>query len=381
MAVQAYNPNTQGNTQLGNFRASEFRCRCFQNPSAWSSSMNHDILICDDLLRMCNALRNYFGKPMNINSAHRHPAYNTSVGGATGSLHVGGFAADTSMVASGVSTIELARAAESFGILGIGEYPNSQFVHIDSRATKWFWRTSGNNSVSTFGGTPNSLSIDEWAGSAHPTPTEPPQLNWIVTNTTLSEAEFYNNAQLFTNYMLPRGFTFNAVVGMLANIWVESRCNPGRWQSGTGPGFGLVQWDPASRFTNWANAEGYEHTSPVGQMEWIHSSFFKNDSRTNQWGYWSVANTPAWVMQEQLTPLEFARSTWNPDRLMYHFLWAFERPSIPHTQQRLDAIEGILRNIDPAGGGRPPAPEPDFERRKNFWGGKWIQNLNGFWYQ
>jgi hypothetical protein len=53
---------------------------------------------------------------------------------------------------SGITPIEVARYAESIGMLGIGVY--SWGVHVDTRTSKYFWYDGGESNVKTFGGTP-----------------------------------------------------------------------------------------------------------------------------------------------------------------------------------------------------------------------------------
>jgi hypothetical protein len=53
------------------------------------------------------------------------------------SRHSQGRAMD--VVAPGVSNAQLARFARGFGFTGVGEYPQSGFVHIDVRARSYFW--------------------------------------------------------------------------------------------------------------------------------------------------------------------------------------------------------------------------------------------------
>jgi murein L,D-transpeptidase YcbB/YkuD len=66
-----------------------------------------------------------------------------------------GKAAD--IVVQEVSSREVAKYAESIGILGIGLYETSAdgyFTHIDTRTTKSFWYGKNEQPRTTFGGTP-----------------------------------------------------------------------------------------------------------------------------------------------------------------------------------------------------------------------------------
>lgn len=98
-------------------------------------------------------IRKHFGKPVIVTSAYRCEKHNKNIGGATKSYHMRGQAAD--IVVSGVTSQEVAKYAESIGILGIGLYETSKdgyFVHIDTRTTKFFWYGQSQQPRSTFGG-------------------------------------------------------------------------------------------------------------------------------------------------------------------------------------------------------------------------------------
>ena len=112
-------------------------------------------LIDDKLAEYLQAIRDHFGKAVTITSGYRCPAYNSrpNVGGATGSRHTKGQAAD--IVVNGVAPVKVAAYAESIGVLGIGLYETDKdghFVHIDTRTAKSFWYGQAQAYRSTFGG-------------------------------------------------------------------------------------------------------------------------------------------------------------------------------------------------------------------------------------
>lgn len=93
-------------------------------------------------------IREHFGKPLYITSGYRCKTHNAAVGGAANSRHTKGQAAD--FYIPGVEPEEIAKYAESIGILGIGLYDN--FVHIDTREKKSFWYGHSEEYRATFGG-------------------------------------------------------------------------------------------------------------------------------------------------------------------------------------------------------------------------------------
>lgn len=107
-----------------------------------------EVKVDEALVERLEDIRNHFGARTYISSGYRCPTHNASVGGASKSYHMRGQAAD--IVVEGVSPAEVAKYAESIGILGIGLYDS--FTHIDTRTTKSFWYSSAQEYRSTFGG-------------------------------------------------------------------------------------------------------------------------------------------------------------------------------------------------------------------------------------
>lgn len=147
MAVQSYQKNSS--TKLSkNFIVKEFRCGLGSPCSACAVT-----LIDTQLVEYLQKIRDYFAAEVEITSAYRCPSYNGRVGGATGSRHTKGHAAD--IVVNGVAPARVAAYAEYIGVKGIGLYETAEdgyFVHIDTRDYKSFWYGQGQATRSTFGG-------------------------------------------------------------------------------------------------------------------------------------------------------------------------------------------------------------------------------------
>ena len=120
-----------------NFKSTEFDCKC--------SNCNKTTIDLD-LPNMLQKIRDHFKKPVLINSGYRCSKHNSSVGGAYNSKHKTGQAADIRI--NGVKPLEIAKYAESIGVLGIGLYDT--FVHVDTRTKKSFWYSSEQIKKSTF---------------------------------------------------------------------------------------------------------------------------------------------------------------------------------------------------------------------------------------
>lgn len=128
-----------------NFQYKEFDC---QGKGCCSTT-----IIDEKLVAYIQQIRDHFGKPITITSPYRCETHNKRVGGGTLSYHMQGKAAD--IVVQGVSSREVAKYAESIGILGVGLYETAAdgyFTHIDTRTEKCYWYGQKEEPRSTFGG-------------------------------------------------------------------------------------------------------------------------------------------------------------------------------------------------------------------------------------
>ncbi len=141
------NTYTKGiKTQLSKyFVSTEFDCH--------GSGCCSTTLINPKLVEYLNKIRKHFNVPITISSGYRCPIHNRNVGGATGSRHSKGDAAD--IIVKGHTPREVAQYAESIGIKGIGLYETAKdgyFVHVDARDYKSFWYGQACVARTTFGG-------------------------------------------------------------------------------------------------------------------------------------------------------------------------------------------------------------------------------------
>lgn len=136
------------------FNSTEFDCH--------GKSCCSNTLINQTLVEYLEKIRTHFGKPITISSGYRCSVHNKNVGGATKSRHAMGDAAD--IIVKGVAPREVAKYAESIGILGIGLYETSKdghFVHIDTRTKKGFWYGQAQEKRTTFGGNNSTESVSK----------------------------------------------------------------------------------------------------------------------------------------------------------------------------------------------------------------------------
>lgn len=144
MATNTYKKGQK--TKLSeNFNSLEFDCH--------GSGCCSETIINPKLVEYVQKIRDHFGKSITVTSGYRCPTHNKRIGGATGSRHSKGDAAD--IVVSGVAPKEVAKYAESIGIKGIGLYETNadgHFTHIDTRDVKSFWYGQNEAKRTTFGG-------------------------------------------------------------------------------------------------------------------------------------------------------------------------------------------------------------------------------------
>ena len=135
MAVHTYSIAKQGGQTIGGtrFTAKDFQCK----------NGNDTVLADTNLAVLLAAIERHFGAKVTITSAYRDPAYNASVGGASGSYHVKGQAADITV--TGIGLYEIARYADyKLGQKGgVGCYTGSRFVHVDTRGYASYWEDTG----------------------------------------------------------------------------------------------------------------------------------------------------------------------------------------------------------------------------------------------
>jgi hypothetical protein len=146
MAIKTYSRGSAERLAT-NFRAKEFDCN--------GSGCCKETKIDEKLVEILQKIRDHFGKPVVI-TAYRCPVWNAKVANAASrSYHMYGQAADLHI--DGVAPAEIAKYAESIGVLGIGLYDTEKdghFVHIDTRTSKSFWYGHAQERRTTFGGAP-----------------------------------------------------------------------------------------------------------------------------------------------------------------------------------------------------------------------------------
>lgn len=151
---------------------------------------------------------------------------------------------------------------------------------------------------------------------------------WISDNRYLSTAEMQNNAEMVFQYGTAHGWSLNAIAAMCGNMQSESGINPGIWEGLTpySGGYGLVQWTPYTKYSDWATQQGYTWQD-------------NGDAEMERISY-EAANGLQWFRNEELgmdppiTFQQFLTSTLPPETLADYWCWFYEHPANPNQPAR-----------------------------------------------
>jgi hypothetical protein len=143
----------------------------------------------------------------------------------------------------------------------------------------------------------------------------------------LTSEQKQENVQMIYDYFTDLGWSKEAICGLLGNMDWESGINPGRWQI-AGSGYGLVQWDPSSKYLDWAAANGRGADSLSGQLDYLVYSMGLGR------GEWleGLAGVPAGY---RMISREFSLSGVAPGHLALVFMYCCKRPGKPHADERI----------------------------------------------
>ena len=138
------------------------------------------------------------------------------------------------------------------------------------------------------------------------------------SNVALPLHQSFINAHYIFMYLKSKGWSDNAIFGMLGNMEDESYINPGKWQdfpSNPPEGYGLVQWDPATYYTSGSFA-GTNPGSIKNQLDQI------VDDVTNGQMWMSNLHSP------QMSFETYTTSNLSPESLSEYFARCYERPGL-----------------------------------------------------
>lgn len=176
-----------------------------------------------------------------------------------------------------------------------------------------------------------------------------------------ASSEAMDNALEIYGILAARGWTINAICGLLGNMGHESGYNPWRWQSDrlgastgspwTNKGYGLVQFTPASKYIN--NALGISGYGPnfsdkTGLATDGYAQIIFVDENAD---YYATSSYP-------LSYAEFKASTENPAYLASAWLYNYERPADPGATEQARQTSANFWYQALSGEPVPPDPGP-----------------------
>lgn len=176
--------------------------------------------------------------------------------------------------------------------------------------------------------------------------------NTIDSSNALSQSQMEENALYIYNYLTNKGWTLNAICGLLGNTQTESTHNPGRWEGedvgNLNGGFGIVQWTPATNYLNWVSGDP--------------TTMDNNLSRI----IYEINNNLQWIPTPSYNYsfTDFIHSNDTPYNLAMAFLANYERPADPNQPIRGTQAENWFTYL----GGVIPS-----RKKHNF---KWVLYAN-----
>lgn len=135
----------------------------------------------------------------------------------------------------------------------------------------------------------------------------------------MTRAQMEVNAWYLHKALTSKGWSLGAICALLGNMEAESSINPGRWQGdtpgSTSLGYGLVQWTPSTKYTEWCSSQGLSDPSHI-------------DSNIARILY-EVDNNIQWIAKSPYTFSfkYFTTSTESVSSLAKAFLLCYERPA------------------------------------------------------
>ena len=166
----------------------------------------------------------------------------------------------------------------------------------------------------------------------------------IISNAYLSQSQMTDNAQYIADYLINKGWTRNAIAGILGNMQRESTLNPGLWESliygNMSGGYGLVQWTPATDYTSWADARRYPWGNNYGNT----TAYFNGQLECI---LWEVANNQHWIATSSFnfSFSAFTKSTQSPEYLAEAFMRNYERPGVLALEERRQNARYWFENL------------------------------------
>ena len=147
--------------------------------------------------------------------------------------------------------------------------------------------------------------------------TSPSKSNVVSDSNYIKQFQQLINARYIYHYLKNQGWRDYPIFAVLGNMEIESSINPGKWQvpNDTTTGYGLVQWDDATKLITWANENNLDYRDMDTQIKRI---LFEVKAGI-QWN--KTMDSP------EITFSEFTTSTKSVYDLAEYFVRCYEMPA------------------------------------------------------
>lgn len=160
----------------------------------------------------------------------------------------------------------------------------------------------------------------------------------VTCNNTLlthQGKEQKKNAIYVYQVLRDNGWEFTPIIALIGNLYRESHINPGLHESG-GSGFGLVQWTPKSKYTNWTGRKSKNEGDIDDQLARI---IWEKDNG-QQW------QTNRYGKGYNISFKEFIKDTTHSLKwLVEAFCWNYEGPGVPAMEERIEGANFYYKYI------------------------------------
>ena len=174
----------------------------------------------------------------------------------------------------------------------------------------------------------------------------------LLAVATIQKEDSLANARQIYNFFINKGWTRNAICGMLGNMWAESGIKADINERSGGGGYGLVQWTPKRHLTDWAKQKGLDYRTVDTQCKRIQ---------------WELENNQQFYKSPQypITFKQYVKSTQSVSYLAKAFVRNYERPKNPNYEKRAAYANEWCSKVTGTHYD-PLKPEPDVPSKKKY---------------
>ena len=165
-------------------------------------------------------------------------------------------------------------------------------------------------------------------------------MTWISKNQQyLTYSEAMNNAQIVIDQLINtgNGWVKESLCALVGNMYRESTINPDLYEFGydwsEDRGFGLCQWTPRSKLSNWANSEGLNYRLGDTQVKRIHYEAVNNVQWLDDTNFYYNPTGHIYSFTEFITNSR----GYTLEELTIDFCWHYERPGVGYGNESLQS--------------------------------------------